>query len=425
VQRLSAAERPTRKRHVVLGFALGAMVVAYLDRVAISTAAPAVKADLGLSDVQMGLVFSAFTLAYALFEVPSGWLADRFGSRWMLTRIVLWWSAMTAATGAAAGFLSLLLLRWLFGMGEAGVLPSISRAFGRWLPAQARGNAFGLTIMAAALGGAATQPIVVWLLQHVSWRSAFPIFGSVGVVWAVAWFWWFRDEPREHRGVNAAELALIGGEPQAAHPPVPWGALVRSRGMLALCAMYFGAIYGWYFYITWLPTYLFEGRGFDLGSVGWLAALPLLAIAAGSLVGGTLSDLLARRFGLRTALRAPGLLGLPLAALAVVGAVWTPDARSAAFFLAGAAGLAALGVAPAWSVCLALGGRHAGVVSGAMNTFGNLGGALSPIVMGAALQRLGSWDLGLYSVAALYLAAALCWLAIDPERPIEPRLTSA
>ena len=219
MQRLSAAERPTRKRHVVLGFALGAMVVAYLDRVAISTAAPAVKADLGLSDVQMGLVFSAFTLAYALFEVPSGWLADRFGSRWMLTRIVLWWSAMTAATGAATGFLSLLLLRWLFGMGEAGVLPSISRAFGRWLPAHARGNAFGLTIMAAALGGAATQPIVVWLLTHVSWRSAFPIFGSVGVVWAVAWLWWFRDEPREHRGVNAAELALIGGEPQAAHPP--------------------------------------------------------------------------------------------------------------------------------------------------------------------------------------------------------------
>jgi MFS family permease len=425
VQLPAPAERPTRKRHVLLGFALLAMVVAYLDRVAISTAAPAMKAELGLSDVQMGLVFSAFTLAYALFEVPSGWLADRFGARWMLTRIVLWWSAMTAATGAAAGFLSLLLLRWLFGMGEAGVLPSLSRAFGRWLPAHARGNAFGLTIMAAALGGAATQPIVVWLLQHVSWRSAFPIFGSAGVVWALAWLWWFRDEPREHRGVNAAELALIGGEPPAPHPPVPWRALAAHRGMLALCAMYFGAIYGWYFYITWLPTYLLEGRGFDLGSVGWLAALPLLAIAAGSVVGGTLSDLLAKRFGLRTALRAPGLVGLPLAALAIVGAVWTQDPRAAAFFLAGAAGLAALGIAPAWSVCLALGGRHAGVVSGAMNTFGNLGGALSPVVMGATLDALGSWDSGLYSVAALYLAAALCWLAIDPETPIERRLTTS
>jgi MFS family permease len=183
--------------------------------------------------------------------------------------------------------------------------------------------------------------------------------------------------------------------------------------------MYFGAIYGWYFYITWLPTYLLEARGFDLRAVGWLAALPLLAIAAGSVVGGTLSDLLARRFRLPTALRTPGLIGLPLAALAIVGAVSTPDPRAAAFFLAGAAGLAALGIAPAWSVCLAVGGRHAGVVSGAMNTFGNLGGALSPLVMGAALDAFASWDLGLWSVAALYLGSAGCWLLIDPERPIE------
>src|SRR5262247_2101944 len=138
--------KPTRARRTMLGFALGAMAVAYLDRVCISTAAPAIQADLALTDAQMGYVFSAFTLAYALFEVPSGWLADRFGARWMLTRIVLWWSAMTAATGAAVGFASLATIRWLFGMGEAGVLPSLSRAFSRWLPAAARGNAFGLTL---------------------------------------------------------------------------------------------------------------------------------------------------------------------------------------------------------------------------------------------------------------------------------------
>jgi len=416
---MHAPERPTRARHVVLGFALAAMGVAYLDRVAISTAAPAMKADLGLSDGQMGLVFSAFTLAYALFEVPSGWLADRFGARWMLTRIVLWWSAMTAATGAATGFVSLVAIRWCFGMGEAGVLPSLSRAFSRWLPAHTRGNAFGFTIMAAALGGAATQPIVVALLERMSWRQAFPIFGSVGLVWAAAWFLWFRDEPREHRGVNAAELASIGGHPPTAHPRVPWGALVRSRGMLALCAMYFSAIYGWYFYITWLPSYLLRARGFDLQAAGWLAALPLLAIAAGSVVGGSLSDLLVRRFGLRGGLRAPGLVGLPLAGLCVLGAVATADGRTAAFLLAGAAGSAALGIAPAWSVCLAIGGRHAGVVSGGMNTFGNLGGALSPILMGWSLDAFGSWNLPLYSVAALYFGSALCWLGIDPESPID------
>jgi len=416
---MDAAPRPSRARHVVLGFALAVMGVAYLDRVAISSAAPAMKADLGLSDTQMGLVFSAFTLAYALFEVPSGWLADRFGARWTLTRIVLWWSAMTAATGAATGFASLLAIRWLFGMGEAGVLPSLSRAFSRWLPAHARGQAFGLTLMAAALGGAATQPIVVTMLSHFSWRQAFPIFGSVGLLWAAAWFRWFRDDPRQHRSVNAAELDLIGCEPEAPHPPVPWRELSRSRGLIALCGMYFCAIYGWYFYITWLPTYLLRGRGFDFQAMGWLASLPLLAIAAGALAGGWISDPLVRRFGLRVGLRAPGLVGLPLAGLFVLGAIATPDGRTAAVLLASAAGSAALGIAPAWSVCLAIGGRHAGVVSGAMNTFGNLGGALSPVVMGAVLDRFGSWDGSLYSVAALYGVAALCWLGIDPESPID------
>ena len=416
---MDAAPRPSRARRVVLGFALAAMGVAYLDRVAISTAAPAMKADLGLSDTELGYAFSVFLLAYALFEVPSGWLADRFGARWMLTRIVVWWSVMTAATGAAAGFWSLLAIRWLFGMGEAGVLPSIARAFSRWLPAHARGQAFGLTLMAAALGGAATQPLVVALLAQFSWREAFPIFGSVGLFWAAAWFWWFRDDPRQHPAVNAAELALIGSEPETPHPPVPWRALGRNRGVLALCAMYFCAIYGWYFYITWLPSYLVRARGFDLAATGWLAMVPLLGTAVGALLGGWISDPLVQRFGLRSGLRAPGLVGLPLAALFMLAAIETPDGRTATFLFAGAAGSAALGIAPAWSVCLAIGGRHAGVVSGAMNTFGNLGGALMPVVMGSVLDAFGFWNLSLYSVAALYGVAALCWLGIDPESPID------
>jgi len=411
--------RPTRARRTMLAFALGAMAVAYLDRVCISTAAPAIKADLGLDDAQMGYVFSAFTLAYALFEVPSGWLADRFGARLMLTRIVLWWSAMTAATGLAQGFTSLVSVRWLFGMGEAGVLPSLTRAFGRWLPAPERGGAFGLTLMAAALGGALTQPLVVALLARVSWRQAFPIFGSVGVLYAAAWFVWFRDDPRAHRGVNAAEIAAIGADPPTAHPAVPWGKLVRSRNLAALCAMYFGAIYGWYFYLTWLPTYLMRARGFDLAAVGWLAALPLLGIATGSLVGGLLADALTRRWGARIGLRTPGVIGLPLAALAIVAAVLAHDPRMSAWCLAAAAGLAALGVAPGWTVCLAIGGRHAGVVSGAMNTFGNLGGVMSPVVVGWCLTLWGSWEAPLYTVAGFYGFAALCWLGIEPTEPLD------
>jgi MFS family permease len=403
----------------MLGFALGAMAVAYLDRICISTAAPAIKADLGMGDAQMGYVFSAFTLAYALFEVPSGWLADRFGARAMLTRIVLWWSAMTAATGAAQGFASLVALRWLFGMGEAGVMPTLTRAFGRWLPARERGRAFGLTLMAAALGGAATQPVVVALLERFTWRHAFPIFGAVGVVYAAAWFFWFRDDPHTHGGVDLAELRLIGHDPPSPHPAVPWGALGHSRSLLALCAMYFGAIYGWYFYLTWLPTYLLRARGFDLTAVGWLAALPLLGIATGSLAGGALADLLARRVGPRVGLRTPGLLGLPLAALAIVVAVRVDDPRTSAWCLAAAAGLAALGVAPGWSACLAIGGRHAGVVSGTMNTFGNLGGVMSPIVVGWCLTWWSSWEAPLYTVAGLYVFAALCWLGVDPRERLD------
>jgi len=413
-------ERPTRARHIALFLMIAAFAIAYLDRVCISTAAPSIQKELDLSDAQIGYVFSAFTLAYALFEVPGGWLADRFGARAMLTRIVLWWSAMTAATGAASGFASLLALRGLFGAGEAGVMPSITRAFGRWLPLRERGRAFGLTVMAGALGGAATQPIAAALLARISWRHAFPIFGAVGVVWAAVWFAWFRDDPREHRGVNAAELAQIDCEPVAPHRPVPWLALLRSRSLVALCAMYFGAIYGWYFYLTWLPTYLLRARGFELGTVGWLAALPFVAIAAGSLAGGAASDGLARHFGARVGLRAPGVIGLPLAALAILGAVATREPRHSAYLLACAAGLSALGVAPAWAACLALGGRHAGVVGGAMNTFGNLGGMLSPVVVGLCLAVGRSWETPLYTVAAGYLLAALCWLRIDPHARFEP-----
>jgi len=404
----------TRVRHGVLAFTLALTAIAYLDRVCIATAAPAMKADLGLTDVQMGYVFSAFTFAYALFEVPSGWLADRFGARLMLTRIVVWWSAMTAATGWVGGFASLFAVRFLFGVGEAGAFPSIARAFGRWLPAPERGRAFGLALMTAALGGAATQPLVVVLLERMPWRHTFPIFGAVGVAWALLWFWWFRDDPHAHPAVNEAELELIGSDPPAPHRRVPWGRLARSRVLWLLCLMYFAAIYGWYFYITWLPTYLLRARGFDLRQVGWLAALPLVSIAGGVLLGGWASDVLVRRWGARAGRRAPGLVGLPLAALAILGAVATPSAVGAALLFAAAAGLAAMGVSPAWAVCLQIGGRHAGVVSGAMNTFGNLGGSLSPVVIGFCLERWASWTASLVTVAALYVVAAACWLLIDP-----------
>lgn len=408
---------PTRVRYGVVAFTLVLVGIAYVDRVCIATAAPAIRADLGLSDTQLGLVFSAFTIAYALFEVPGGWFADRFGARLALTRIVLWWSAMTAATGLATGFTSLFVIRLLFGIGEAGAFPATARVYARWLPAALRGRIFGMLLMAGALAGAATQPLVVAMLGVMHWSHAFEIFGSVGVLWAAVWWIWFRDDPQQHPAVNDAERRLLadgGAHTHAHHLPVPWRKLLRHRPMVMLCLMYAGAIYGWYFYLTWLPTYLLEARGFDLKQAGWLAALPLVSIAAGVFVGGWLSDALSHRWGARAGRRTPGVVGLPLAAASILGAVSTGDPLLAALLLAAAAGLAALGVSPAWAVCLEIGGAHAGVVSGTMNTFGNLGGALSPIVIGIAVQRWSSWSAPLVSVAVMYLFAAACWLAIDP-----------
>jgi MFS family permease len=416
---------PSAARKRVVGFTLALVAIAYLDRVCISTAAPAIRADLGLDQAQMGMVFSVFTFTYGLFEMPSGWFADRFGARKALVRIVLFWSVMTAVTGAVVGFASLLVARLLFGMGEAGAFPATARAYSRWLPEGERGRAFGLAIMTGALGGAVTQPLVVKLLPAVGWRGAFAIFGAVGLVWVVLFWWYFRDDPRDHRGVNSAELALIGAPPTPlAHGSVPFAALVRNRTIIALCLMYAGTIYGWYFYLTWLPTYLLEARHFDLQATGWLSAGPLVGIAGGVFAGGLLGDALPPRFGRRIGRRLQGLVGLPAAAAAVIGATVTADPWSSALLVSLAAMLAALGVAPAWTLCIEIGGVHAGIVSGAMNMFGNLGGALVSLVVGFCLRSLHSWQLPLYSIAAFYLASGACWFWVDPDVGLVPAPTA-
>lgn len=407
-------------RHWVVGWILVAAAISYLDRVCISTAAPAIKADLALSDSQMGLVFSAFTLAYALFEIPAGWLADRYGARITLSRVVVWWSFFTAITGTAWNLGSLLVLRFLFGTGEAGMFTGAAQAFGRWLPVAERGRAFGLALMTAAFGGALSQPAVVFLLGHVGWREAFVVFGAVGFVWAAGWWWWFRDDPATHPACNEAELELIvAGRGTFQHgATVPWRVLFGNRAVLGLCFTHFCAAYGWYFYLTWLPTYFLRARGLDLKSVGWLAALPLLGIGFGSLVGGLASDHMMRRFGARTGRRLLPLIAHPLAAVALVAGLYTPNAIPSAIFFSLAAALGAVGVACSWATCVDVGGPNAGVVGGAMNMLGNLGGTLCPIIIGYSLDWLGAWEPSLLLVAAMYVVAAIAWLGIDPTERV-------
>ncbi len=407
--------QPTRVRYRVVGFTLLLTALAYLDRICISIAAPSMKADLGLTDTQMGLIFSAFSITYALFEVPSGWLMDRFGPRTMLTRIVVWWSMLTSATGWASGFFSLLTLRALFGAGEAGTFPGIAKVFSRWLPHRQHGTVFGLAVMTGAFGGAITQPLVAFLLDHHTWRTCFHLFGLIGIVWALAWYFWFRDDPHHHPKVNAEEIQFIGCDAPTAHPTVPWKKLISDRRIWLLCTMYVGALYGWFFYLTWLPTYLLRVHHFDLKMAGWLASLPLFGIGTGVFLGGWLSDLASVRWGKTWGRRLPGLIGFPLAAATILLVTQIHNGYTAAFCIGLAAALSALGVAPAWSACVEIGGPHSGVVGGAMNTFGNLGGALSPLVVGFCVQNFNSWNLPLATMALGYIASAICWFGISLE----------
>ncbi len=422
---MHSPDRPTHARTILLGFVLSLTAIAYLDRVCISAAKPAIKNALQLSDSQMGYVFSAFTFAYALFEIPSGWLADRFGPRLMITRIVVAWSLLTALTGAASGFLSLFVIRLLFGAGEAGMFPGLARAFAHWVPARSHAAVFGGSITAALISGAATQRAVVWLLERMEWRFTFPLFGGIGILWAVAWYLWFRDDPAQHPGVNAAELKLLGNcDPGQSHRSVPWKRMASNRSLWALCLVYFGIIYGWYFYLTWMPDYLQRAHGFSPQRAANFSALPLLSMAAAVCAGGYLSDALCLRYGRKIGRRAMGVVSLPLAAFCAAAATRAQSGEQAAGLLAVAAGLASLSVASAWAATLDLGGQNAGVVSGAMNMFGNLGGALSPVVVGHCVQALSqthpwaAWHLPILSTAACYLLSLGCWLLIDSSQPL-------
>ena len=220
---------PSRTRYRVVALATGLAMITYLDRACLATLAPGIVRDLGLSTVQMGFVFTAFQLAYALFEIPTAWWADRQGTRAVLSRIVLWWSCLTAATGAAFSYPVLLGIRFLFGMGEAGAWPCVARTFSRWIPVRERGTVQGIFFAGAHLTGGLTPVLVLWMLHFMSWRAIFVCFGAVGFVWVAIWHTWFRNDPSEHPAVNAAELQTIRLGAAARQRPLGWmGVLGRA-----------------------------------------------------------------------------------------------------------------------------------------------------------------------------------------------------
>jgi ACS family glucarate transporter-like MFS transporter len=415
-------EPPTHVRYWVIVFAMTLAVITYIDRVAMSFAARDVSRDLGLTQVQMGLVFSAFVTAYALFEIPSGFLGDWLGPRRVLMRIVIWWSSFTALTGATFNFVSLFCTQALFGAGEAGCFPNLTKAFTTWLPRGERVRAQGMMWLAARWGGAFTPPLVYLIFKVMSWRHAFMLFGLIGVVWAIFFYRWFRDDPRENKEINAAELDLLreNRELAANHSHVPWAKFARSRTVWMLCAQYFCLSYGWYFYITWLPTYLQKSRGVEIGKSALLSMLPLFLGGLGSLACGLLSNPLTRLTGsVARTRKVMACLGFTGASLLLIVSIHLANPVAAMVAMGFASFCNDLVMPGSWGACMDVGGKYAGTLSGTMNMMGNLGGAVSPT--GFILRWTHSnWDATFYVSAAVYFCGSFFWLLMDPVTPIEP-----
>ena len=421
--------RATRTRYWVIVFAVTLGIILYIDRTLLGQAAPTVREALGLNKKQMGTVFFAFLLAYGLFEIPGGRLGDWLGPRKVLLRVIIWWSFFTAATGMAGGLVSLVAIQFLFGAGEAGCFPNLTKAFTLWLTRTERLRAQGIMWMSARWGGAVTPFLMWWVLQHVSWRLAFPMFGLVGVVWAVTFYWWFRDHPRDHPSVNAAELELLKGNEAnlTRHGRMPWGRLVTSPSIIFLWLQYFLISYSWYFYMMWLPTYLKETSTLAPRQAALLAGLPLFLGGIACVLSGFAAGWLVRRsFSVTFARRLLAIVGFTGASVMLLWSVYIRNPVLAMVAMGMAGFFNDLTIPGSWGTCMDIGGRFAGTVSGSMNMMGNFGGMLSAQLAGFLVELSGGgWQNVLLVSSAVYFLGGLCWLFIDPTTSLEAKLEDA
>jgi sugar phosphate permease len=368
----------------------------------------------------MGWILGSFRWAYSAFQIPVAWFGDRYGPRRALTVIVLWWSVLTSATTMAWSAGSMIAIRFLFGAGEAGAFPIATRSLSRWMLPSERGFAQGMTHAGSRLGAAVTPALVAVIIVNYGWRTAFVSFGSLGVLWAAAWFFYYRDTPAEHPRANAAERQLIAaaiGPRDGIVCKVPWKKILSSPQMWLLATMYFCYAYPLGIYLDWFPKYLNAARGFSLEKMGLYASLPLFAAVLGDLAGGWISDMLARRLGLRRARKTVAVTGFLVAGAAILAACLTPQALlSVAWSCVAMFGLE-LTVGVAWAVPLDIGGDYAGSVSAVMNSFGNFGGAVSTTASGYLVRYYG-WTSTFLVMSLLAFVAAVLFCRIDAGKRI-------
>ena len=420
--------KATRMRMVVLVVVCLVYLITYLDRVNLSIAAPHIIEEFGLTNLQWGFVLSVFSWTYATCQIPIGMAADKYGSHIVLGIIVLVWSILTGVTGLVTSVGALIALRLIFGIAEAGAFPSATRALSSWMPKTERGFAQGLTHGFARFGGAATPLFAAIAIEYLGWRNMFFIFAIPGILWALWWFFWYRNTPREFQKrwgkPNDAEIALIEGD-RAGKKKVtlPFKTLLKSKNMWALSISYPCYCYVVWIYMTWLPKYLSEAHHMSTIAMGIAASLPLLAGTIGDTMGGWLSDKIWQKTGsARFARRSVAMFGLLAAAALMIPGAMATNAYLAVGLLAFALFAQEMAVGVYWAACLDIGQDYSGTCSSLMNSMGGVTSALSPIVFGYVLDATGSWVYPFLIAAGLLVIGALMWLRVDPEKSLVDEL---
>jgi ACS family glucarate transporter-like MFS transporter len=412
-----------RYRNRVLGMLSLLSVITYLDRVCISVAGPRMQQALHLGPVAWGWVTGIFTFSYCIFEIPSGTLGDRIGPRRVLTRIVLWWSAFTSLTGLAAGYRSLLAVRFLFGAGEAGAFPNISIAIARWFPVRERGRAFGIILMAAQIGAALSPLLVVPIQIRYGWRASFLVFGVLGVGWSLIWYRWFRDSPQEKEGVSQIELEEAPAPVAPEHRHLPWGIALRSANFWYAMGIGVCYIYTFNFFQTWFHTYLVDAHGFSEKDL-LLTTLPYILAATANFAGGFLTNLLVERIGLKWGRRSIGVAGQGIAAVSAVAVMSCHGHIAVLTTLSIMYAAIAFQQPILFAVSLDIGGDFAGATVGAINMICQAGGLVAAVAYGYIVARTGNYNLPFIPMAALLLLGVFFWLRVDPTKPITPTTLS-
>jgi MFS family permease len=401
--------RPTHARYWVVLFALTLAMIMYIQRVAISQAIVPMAADLHLNKAQTGLVLSAFGLSYALFEIPMGLLGDKLGVRWVLSQLVLVWSLFTALMGAAWNLTSLWVIRFLFGAGEAGCFPNLTRMLSAWLPLSERVRAQAVMWAFGRWGGALAPPVAFFVIYHFGWRLGFVALAMLGVAWVAAFLPWFRNDPAQHKSVNSAELALLESSRELVlhDHGMPWYRLLLQRDVFFLGLQYFGFSYTWYFYVTWLPTWLQQARGLAPGVAATYAMVPLALGGLGSIVSGFLPLSIPRKW-----VAIGGFLGTAILIFAIP---YMPGVALPMALMGIASFSSDLTMPISWNTCVEIGKQYTATVSSTMNMLGNFAGFVAPLVFGLILQATNSWALVMDTMAAAAVVSAASWLFIEPD----------